>query len=156
MKEWVLVKWSGSPTALNTLEPLPHLGVHPQRMASYLCQQPACHAAPSPGCVGTYDLNKRGDATFAASLDTDGDEVIDATGVYVWSKGDVQLVAQTGTEIPGIGTVDQILPPDVVGDFPEFFSSPWFGEDINDRGQVLFPAALEDGSGAMLVATPSH
>ena len=57
-------------------------------------------------------------------------------------------MAQTGTEIPEIGVVDQILPPDFVGFFPDAFPYPWFGEVINDSGQVLLPVALEDGSGA--------
>ena len=111
--------------------------------------------------ITSYDLNARGDVSFSAALDTDGDEVSDATGVFVWSKGAVQVVAQTGTVIPGIGTVEQILPPDLVGIFPDFFPWPWFGEVINNRGQVTLTVALEgedeedESVGSMLLATPS-
>src|SRR5205814_9814450 len=46
----------------------------------------------------TYDLNQRGDVSFAATLDTDvnADGTAD-NGLYVFSKGSVQLVARTGT-----------------------------------------------------------
>ena len=35
--------------------------------------------------ITSYDLNQRGDVSFAAALDTDDDDVSDATGVFVWS-----------------------------------------------------------------------
>src|SRR5205814_2936327 len=97
----------------------------------------------------TYDLNQRGDVSFAATLDTDdnADGIAD-NGLYVFSKGSVQLVARTGTVIPGLGTIAYLgLAP--------FAPSPLgTGGIINERGQVLFFATFSDGRGVLLVATP--
>ena len=103
----------------------------------------------------TYDLNEVGKVTFAGSLDTDGDGVSDATGVFVWSAGVLKVIARTGTEIPGLGTVTQILPPDLAGCFPGCFPYAFLSSAMNERGQVLFTAALDDGSGVLLVASPT-
>jgi hypothetical protein len=57
-------------------------------------------------------FNDRGEVAFAATLDTDddGDGILD-TGVYVRSAGALQLIARTGTVVPGIGTIAHIQPP---------------------------------------------
>jgi len=98
----------------------------------------------------TYHLNNREDVSFAATLDTDvnGDSIPD-TGLYVFSKGSVRLVARTGTLIPGLGTIAYLgLAP--------FSPSPLgTGGIINERGEVLFFATLNDGTGVLLIATPS-
>src|SRR6266480_4560436 len=90
----------------------------------------------------TYDLNQRGDVSFAATLDTDvnADGIAD-NGLYVFSKGSVQLVARTGTVISGVGTIAYLglgLP----------------GGVMNERGQVFFWAILSDGRTVLLLATP--
>jgi hypothetical protein len=99
----------------------------------------------------TYGTNNRGDISFAAMLDTDttGTGTND-TGVYIASHGSVQLVARTGTVLPGIGTISRL------GQFtiPNGFA---FGAGgmINDHGQVLLNATLTNGTGVLLVATPT-
>jgi len=97
----------------------------------------------------TYDLNQRGDVSFAATLSTDDNtDGIADNGVYVFSNGSRQLVARTGTVVPGLGTIAYLgLAP--------FAPSPvGTGGIINERGQVLFFATLSDGRGVLLVATP--
>jgi len=49
-----------------------------------------------------YGLNNDGDVSFVGKLNTG------ATGLYVSSHGKLQLVARTGTVIPGLGTIDSI------------------------------------------------
>ncbi|HEV3078775.1 MAG TPA: choice-of-anchor tandem repeat NxxGxxAF-containing protein [Gemmataceae bacterium] len=89
---------------------------------------------------GNYSINERGDVAFSVLLDN-GDE-----GVYLWSHGALTLVAKTGTQIPGVGTIaglDQYgtgLPNGYV--------------DLNARGQIAFAAVLTNGGGALLLATP--
>jgi hypothetical protein len=100
--------------------------------------------------VSNYHLNNKGDVSFSATLDSDvnGDGLNDS-GLYVFSKGSLSLVARTGTVIPGLGTIAYLgLAP---------FSTPPLGTGavINERGQVLFFATLTDGRGVLLVATPS-
>ncbi len=96
-------------------------------------------------------INNRASVSFSAVLDqdTNRDGILD-TGVYVWTNGRLQLVARTGTVIPDVGTIAHIKPP-ALADFPWSLG----GGMINNRGQVLFAAALTDGRGVLLVATPS-
>jgi hypothetical protein len=97
----------------------------------------------------TYDLNQSGDVSFAATLSTDDNmDGIADTGLYVFSKGSVRLIARTGTVIPGVGTIAYL-------GFAQF--APPLGNTgglINERGQVLFYATLTDGRGVLLLATP--
>ena len=99
-------------------------------------------------------LNNPGAVAFNALLDTDdnGDGVRD-TGVFVWSQGVLQLVARSGTVIPGMGEVAHLVMGVlvVIGETGFFPNS---GAMINDRGQVIFGATLSDGRGVLLVATP--
>ena len=100
------------------------------------------------GAGNLVHLNDAGDVTFAARLETGED------GLYVWSRGSLGLVARTGTVIPGVGTIVGVVPPDLVG--TQRF--PWEGIGANDLGQVLFTAAVDDGSGTLrgvlVLATP--
>jgi hypothetical protein len=70
--------------------------------------------------------------------------------MFVASHGALWSVAQTGTIIPGVGTVSQVI----TGGF--FVPGTVANTEIvnNDRGQVLFAATLTDGRGVLLVATP--
>ncbi len=70
------------------------------------------------------------------------------TGVYIFSKGAVRLVARIGTVIPGLGTIAYL------GLAPFSLSPAGTGGLINERAQVLFFATLSDGRGVLLVATP--
>jgi hypothetical protein len=88
--------------------------------------------------VGNYSLNKRGDIAFNALLDDGGQ------GLYIGRPGDLTLVARTGTEIPGVGTVES---------FDQLQTGfPSSGVVLNDRGQLLFGAQLTDGRAVLLVA----
>jgi hypothetical protein len=96
-----------------------------------------------------YHLNNKGDVSFSAALDTDDNsDGIKDTGMYIFSKGSLRLVARTGTVIPGLGTIAYLgLAP-----FVPFPSGT--GAIINEQGKVLLFATLEDGRGVLLVATP--
>ena len=95
--------------------------------------------------VGSYDLNNHGDVSFLATLDTTAANGVADTGLYVRTRGSLHLVARSGTVIPGVGKIVTVLRPD----------SP-FGGVINDRGQILFTATLDNGDVVLLVATPSE
>ena len=110
-------------------------------------------------------MNNADEIVFNATLDTstlstdDGDPIPD-TGLYVWSHGALRLVARTGTVIPGVGTIAQLVMNVLrIGPPPVFV--PNSGAHNNDRGQVVFGARLieedEQGEprGVLLVATPS-
>ena len=95
-------------------------------------------------------INDAGVISFSAVItDINGDGQED-NGMYLWSEGTLSLVAHTGTVIPGVGTINALKPPALVGVDPRTIS----GAAINDQGQVLFTAALTDGRGVLLVATP--
>ena len=104
-------------------------------------------------------VNNRGEVVFNAvlSTDVDHDGTLD-TGLFVWSHGSLRLVARTGTVIPGVGTVTQlvmgvtVVPPPIN---PPSSLFPNSGAYNNDRGQILFGATLNDGRGVFLLATPS-
>ena len=94
-----------------------------------------------------YGFNQRSNVSFTATLDTDANnDGIPDNGLYVSSNGAVQLVARTGTVIPGLGTIAYLG----LGT-PDLFAS---GGVMNNRGQLLFSATLTDGTGVLLVATP--
>jgi hypothetical protein len=102
------------------------------------------------------DVNNRGDVVFNAALDTDdnGDGILD-TGLFVWSQGTLRLVARTGTDIPGVGTIAHLI-MNVPSTSPPPVLVPNSGANINDRGQVVFGATLTDGRGVLLLATPKR
>jgi len=62
----------------------------------------------------------------------------------VSTRGSLHLVARSGTVIPGVGKIVTVLRPD----------SP-FGGAMNERGQILFAATVDNGDVVLLVATPS-
>ena len=101
------------------------------------------------------DVNNAGEVVFNAALDTDdnGDGFLD-TGLYLWSNGNRRLVARTGTEIPGVGTIAQlVMAVPLVPPPPKIFF-PNSGANNNNRGQVVFGATLTGGRGVLLLATP--
>jgi hypothetical protein len=108
--------------------------------------------------AGLFGINNHGDIAFAASLNTDSTGTgYDDTGMYVQSHGSLNLVARTGTVIPGVGTIKALsqTPPPTA---PATFTQPGYGSGgmINDSGQVLLNVTLTNGKGVMLVATPVH
>jgi hypothetical protein len=100
---------------------------------------------------GFYWLSDNGKVAFNATLDTDddGDGIFD-TGVYVWKRGEMRLIARSGTVVPEVGTIAHIQPPRGVGR-----RASLGGALVNNRGQVLFQATLTDGRGVLLVAEPN-
>jgi hypothetical protein len=92
---------------------------------------------------GNWSINDAGSVAFSAQLDTDtlgtGNR---GTGLYVWSHGALRVVARTGTNLPGLGTVVALSPPDFVG------GPPSSGAALNNRGMVLFDATV--------VGPPAH
>lgn len=106
--------------------------------------------------VGGCDLNDCGEVCFNASLETDEGP---AQGLYVWSGGEIRLVARTGTVLRdkdgnAIGTITALLPPDDLPFFPHDFPYTHVGTAINELGQIAFTAVLTDGRGVLLRADP--
>ncbi len=102
-------------------------------------------------------VNNAGEVVFNATLDTDvnGDDIPD-TGLFVWSHASLQLVARTGTVVPGVGTIAHLVMNVLTAQQSPTFV-PNSGAHNNDRGQVVFGATLSDGRGVLLLATPqSH
>jgi hypothetical protein len=89
--------------------------------------------------VNGHHLNNAGEISFLAQLSTD-DEAI-----YVKSGNTFRLVAKSGMNIPGAGTIDNF---DTAG------TTLNGGAVNNDRGQVIFSANLVGGGAALIVATP--
>lgn len=103
---------------------------------------------------GNVHINDRGDVVFSGLVDTDvdGDGFAD-TGLFQWSHGQLNLIARTGTVIPGVGTVDELASPQLVIP-PSPIPTTTSGAINNDAGQALFQATLTDGRGLLLLATP--
>jgi hypothetical protein len=97
-------------------------------------------------------LNNRGEVAFATGLDN-GEE-----GLYTYSRGSIDLVAKTGTVIPGVGTIFSLEMgnPIVSGSPPAAVGWPTSGSQLNDRGQIFFGCTLTDGRGALVLATPNE
>jgi hypothetical protein len=122
--------------------------------------------------VGCAHLNQRRGVTFNATIDTgmddpnpagldvDGDGTPDLLeqGLYVWSDGVKRLVVKSGMQLPGIGTVIDLIPPDLLPQFPVNYRYPWSGTATNERGEIVLTAAVEDPAGGiqglLLVASP--
>jgi len=93
---------------------------------------------------GDYDVNRAGTVVFEAALDTDANaDGLQDSGIYAFSDGGLSLVARSGTKIPGLGTILAVQSPVYLGGF-------YGGLAINDAGQVLFKATLQDGRGVLL------
>jgi hypothetical protein len=119
---------------------------------------------PMPGgghVVSTSDysfqthLNNQGDVVFNATLDTSTGGVPD-TGLYQWSHGQLSLIARSGTVVSGVGTIASLTNPGFLVVGPPRGVFPSSGAINNDRGQVFFAATLTDGSGKLLLYTPTH
>jgi hypothetical protein len=103
---------------------------------------------------GNARINNRGDVVFSAVVDTDVDgDGNNDTGLFQWSRGELSVIARTGTVIPGIGTIDELAPPQLIFPPPPIGTTT-SGAVSNDRGQVIFQASLADGKGVFLLATP--
>ena len=104
---------------------------------------------------GNVHVNNRGDIVFSGVVDSDadGDGFAD-TGLFRWSRGQLSVIARTGTVIPGVGTVDELASPQLVIP-PAPIPTTTSGAINNDAGQVLFQATLTDGSDVLLLATPA-
>lgn len=110
------------------------------------------HFATTAAIPYQYYLNNAGDITFVAALDTADANGVTDTGLYSVSHGKTRLVARSGSDLPGVGTVADVNSPSFSG--PMMPSSLQAGGIINDRGQIFFEVILTDGSGVLLVATP--
>jgi hypothetical protein len=113
------------------------------------------HLVTVSGITGSQQhINNQGDILFNATLDTNTGGVPDQ-GMYLWFKGQLTLVARTGTVLPGIGTIAELSAPRniIVGPSPGDF--PTGGAYLNDRGQVFFSATLTDGRDVLLLDTLS-
>jgi hypothetical protein len=100
--------------------------------------------------IGIGTLNNQGDVAFNAALDTKDE------GVYLYSKGTLSLIAKSGTDIPGVGTLFDVeqgtsTAPGVPAT-PAGAPAPY--TLLNDQGQVVFPATLKDARIGLLMATP--
>jgi hypothetical protein len=86
---------------------------------------------------GNWTLNDGGDVAFSALLDTDslGNGDFDM-GLYVWSAGSLRLVARSGMDFPGVGTLVKLAPP--------FLFDPFSGALINARGDMVFQGTFLD------------
>ena len=144
------------------LSPAPHLG---QVAGVYLYSGHKTIALARPGDLmpgggtfvtasivgaGQVHINSESEVAFNAGLDRAGAA---ESGVFVWSHGLLRLVAGTGTEIPGVGTIAQMtMFVEIVPPPPSV--TPNSGAINNDEGQVLFGATLTDGRGVLLLASP--
>lgn len=76
--------------------------------------------------LGPGDLNALSQAAFAAQLDTASASGPDS-GVYSWSRNGLRLLARTGSEIDGLGTMTGVSASSVA---------------INNAARVLFAASI--------------
>lgn len=114
---------------------------------------------------GQFYLNRCGDIAILCTLDSkslsiDGDPDLEPDqGLFVRSGGQWKTVVRTGMELPGLGTLLALLPPDFLDLLDNGFAFAWFNAAINDRGQVPFMASIRDGTGTvrgvLLLATPT-
>jgi hypothetical protein len=112
------------------------------------------HLFSASAINGQTHLNNRGDVVFNATLDTSTGGVAD-TGLYQWSHGQLSVIARTGTVIPGVGTIASVTNPSAIVVGPPAGVFPTSGAVNNDRGQVIFAVTLTDGTGVMLLYTPT-
>lgn len=101
-------------------------------------------------------LNNHGVVSFDAVIDTDRDgDGREDTALYTWTRGALSRVVGTGDVIPGVGLVRALKVPDLL-DLP----FPFSGAPINDQGQIVFQATVQDAAGnlnaAIFVATPDN
>lgn len=103
------------------------------------------HQAPMPGGGNVravpafpvnWDINDRGEVTFAVALDTDDNDYgLPDRGLYLWADGEISVVPRSGQTVPG-GAQLLVLQPDAfVGTLV-----PATGAQVNDFRQVLLTA----------------
>jgi hypothetical protein len=104
---------------------------------------------------GSHAVDDAGNVAFSAVLgsDTNADSIPD-TGVYLWSAGTIVTVVETGTVIPGLGTVAHVNNYyNVQGD--PYNANP--GAHMNARGQILTQVVVNTGgvdANYVVLATP--
>lgn len=81
------------------------------------------------------DLANSGEIAFTALLDTLSEHGVDS-GVYVWAKGDLKLVARTGSTVPGPDGNDVLLG---VGLGPVAINSSGKVLVVGEIGRMLIP-----------------
>jgi hypothetical protein len=122
---------------------------------------PAFLAPPLPRTRGylrliNYGINNGGDVAFSGVLDTDVDvDGTPDTGVFLWSHGQLSLVAKSGPVQPGVGTVFQIVAGAFIVIPPPSSYTSVCGTVINERGVIVFQPALTDGRTVLIHATPA-
>jgi len=104
---------------------------------------------------GSHAIDDAGNVAFSAVLnnDTNGDGIPD-TGVYFWSAGTIVTVVETGTVIPGLGTVAHVNNYYNVQGEP-YNANP--GVHMNARGQILTQVVVKAGgvdANYVVLATP--
>jgi hypothetical protein len=100
-------------------------------------------------------INNQGDVVFTCALSTDVDHSgSQDTGLFKWSHGQLSLIVRSGTTIPGVGTVQDLISPSVVVTPPPLTFTPNAGCVNNDRGQIFYSVLLTDGRDVLLLDTP--
>jgi hypothetical protein len=108
------------------------------------------HFVNAAGQVGNWSINAAGDVAFSARIDEDADKdgFLD-TGLYLWSGGELHLVARSGTPVPGIGVIAALMTPlDYINRAAFVFS----GAILNNNGEVFFTVTMRDNSYYLFVA----
>jgi hypothetical protein len=103
------------------------------------------HLVTTAHQYGNWELNDNGVAAFSALLDTDtlGFGTND-TGLYRWRDGSLELVARTGMQVAGLGTLLSLSPPN--------FVQPFSGALLNNKGRIVFQATFIAPAGSLVTA----
>jgi len=92
---------------------------------------------------GSHAIDDAGNVAFSVVLNSDANnDGIPDTGVYLWSAGTIVTVVETGTVIPGLGTVAHVNNYYNVPDNP-YNANP--GVHMNARGQILTQVVVNTG-----------
>jgi hypothetical protein len=110
-------------------------------------------AVRASNIVNNYFINDGGEVVFVLQYNADANaDSHNDSGVFTLSDGSYGVVAKSGDVIPGVGTIRHIEKP-VIN--PTTNTSAPQGYSVNNnRGQVIFQATLNDGTGSLLLATP--
>jgi hypothetical protein len=128
-----------------------------KRVAGPGDQMPGGGTLVTASSVGTQQvhINNPGQVVFNGILGTDvnADGILD-TGLFLLSGGSLQVIARTGTVLPGVGTVENLV-FGLIEIPPPPFVVPNSGAINNDLGQIMFGVSLTDGRGVLVLATPN-